>query len=576
MHDLTNQHLGDYQLHEEIGRGGMAVVYRASHPAYGAVAFKVLPAYFVHQPDALRRFLHESRAVGALHHPNIVQLYEADSLPDPTMSGGRVHFIAMEYIGGGSLLDRLQQAHTIDQAALVQVGIEIGYALEYAHQKGFIHRDIKPSNILFRPDGRMVLADFGIALAADQSRVTQTGGFAGTIAYLAPEVAQGSPATPRSDIYALALILYEGLTGENPFSDTTSPPLVALNRIVNSVLPPIQQVSPSVPALLAEIVDRGTARDPQLRPASAGAFVNALQQARVGRSSAPLNLPTQQFGPAAPAYVAPPPAAVTPAPFQSVRGATPIPLSANRAVSKPNLRIQNAARKLPAAAIVSIGLGLAGIIGIIFVLLAVTSGDKAPTPPSGSRSNPIIPTSDVVVLPGGGFATVTLAPAQATAEVQTVVALPPLENPGTATSQPPTATVRRAVPTAAPQPTATVRRAAPTAVPVRQPTAVSEPPTNVPVRPPTAVPEQPTGVPEQPTGVPEPPTAVPEAPTNVPDQPTEDTDLDNDGTPNDRDDCDYEPGPTTNGGCPLPTPPAVPPPEPTPAPTEKSVPTPLP
>ena len=301
MYELAHQHVGEYTLHEEVGRGGMAIVYRAIHKDYGDVAFKVLPAHLIHNKGIVIRFMHEARAVAALRHPHIVRLYEAGELPNPHNPAERVHFIAMEYIPMGTLGDRL--THTPPAINdILDIGVEIGYALEYAHLKGFIHRDIKPTNILFRRDGRAVLADFGIAKAANQVRLTQTGSLTGTIAYMAPELAQGKTADIKSDLYSLALVLYEGMTLTRPFGDETTLPATMLANVINKSIPPIRSLSPFVPPLVAECVEQALLKNPVLRPRNAGVFVTQLQHARMGRTPSQPDIPTEplQIAPSIP------------------------------------------------------------------------------------------------------------------------------------------------------------------------------------------------------------------------------------------------------------------------------------
>ncbi len=153
MKSFEHTQLGEYTLQEEVGRGGMAQVYRAQHPAYGLVAFKVLPPYFAHDNDTLQRFMREARANRTLHHPHIVQLYEASDIAQAQNPYQPIHYIAMEYIAGGTLTDRLRQQPQQPLNVTLEMGEQIGSALDYAHGKGFIHRDIKPSNILFRSNG---------------------------------------------------------------------------------------------------------------------------------------------------------------------------------------------------------------------------------------------------------------------------------------------------------------------------------------------------------------------------------------------------------------------------------------
>ncbi|MBM7843203.1 serine/threonine protein kinase [Herpetosiphon giganteus] len=292
MKSFEHTQLGEYTLQEEIGRGGMAQVYRAQHQAYGQVAFKVLPPYFAHDNDTLQRFMREARANRTLHHPHIVQLYEASDIAQAQNPYQPIHYIAMEYIAGGTLTDRLRQQPQQPLNLTLEMGEQIGSALDYAHGKGFIHRDIKPSNILFRSNGHAVLADFGIALANNEARMTKAGGFAGTVAYTAPEIFEGETADMRSDIYALGLILYESLAGHNPYANISTNAQIAMSKILTTPLPPLQDVAPHVPPLTAEILAQATAKDPIRRFATMSDFVEALKQAKFNRVS---DRPAQQL-----------------------------------------------------------------------------------------------------------------------------------------------------------------------------------------------------------------------------------------------------------------------------------------
>jgi eukaryotic-like serine/threonine-protein kinase len=304
MHDLSNQQLGDYNLRGEVGRGGMAIVYDAQHRDYGRVAFKVLPAHVVHDKGIVMRFMNEARAVAALVHPNIVRLYEAGSVADPWGRAQQIHYIAMEFIPGGTLADALKGQRLSLDAAL-DMGIDIGYALVQAHRTGFVHRDIKPSNILFRNDGHAVLADFGIAKAANQVKLTQTGSLTGTYAYMAPEVAHGHPADVRSDIYALALVIYESVTGTRPFGDDTSGAASILSNVLYQPIPPIHTFDPGVPKLIAQSIEQALDKSPARRPANAEAFVNQVRYARMGRAPSQPFIPTERPRPAMPESLGP-------------------------------------------------------------------------------------------------------------------------------------------------------------------------------------------------------------------------------------------------------------------------------
>jgi serine/threonine-protein kinase len=305
----VGQRLGSYQIIDEIGRGGMAVVYKAydsHHRRY--VALKVLPAYFQHDQQLVERFHREARAARGLDHPNIVQVYgsgEADGL----------HYLAMEYAGGGSLSDLLaQQQGPLELGRAVDIAAQVGAALEYSHGRGLIHRDLKPSNILLAAEGRVLLCDFGIAKVLGQSTLTGTGQVMGTPAYMAPEQARGQrDLDGRADIYALGVILYQMLTGRVPFDGDT--PLVVLRAVVDDPVPRPTTLNGGIPPGVEGVILRAMEKERARRFQRVGELVAALRavmyhlQARERPSEPPTisRLP-RSSQPRASDEVSPPPA----------------------------------------------------------------------------------------------------------------------------------------------------------------------------------------------------------------------------------------------------------------------------
>lgn len=287
----AQQQFGEYQVRHKIGAGGMAEVYQAYHPSFQTVALKLLNPLAINDPDMLQRFFQEANTVSQLHHPHIVAIYEtAQTWYAPIQQW--IPFIAMQYIDGGTLTERLQRQPKQDLAATLDMGRQIGSALDYAHGKHFIHRDIKPSNILFRGNGEAVLADFGIALARNQARITRTGGFVGTIAYTAPEVFDGITPDARADIYALGLILYEALAGKHPYwHETDSHEGVTIRKIQHTPLPPLREFAQFVSPGIADVITRAVMRDPYERFATMADFLEALEKARFPRANSRVNVP---------------------------------------------------------------------------------------------------------------------------------------------------------------------------------------------------------------------------------------------------------------------------------------------
>ena len=203
---------GRYRLVELLGQGGMATIYRARDAQLDRdVAVKLLRPEFGRDPDFLARFRDEARAAASLGHPNIVAVFDfGEEQSDP--------YIIMELIDGQDLSSILRENGPLPPRQAARVSAEVAKALQAAHVRGIVHRDVKPSNILVGRDGRVRVADFGIARALDDAQVTLPGVTMGSVHYFSPEQARGEPATQASDIYSLGIVLYESLTGQRPFS----------------------------------------------------------------------------------------------------------------------------------------------------------------------------------------------------------------------------------------------------------------------------------------------------------------------------------------------------------------------
>jgi eukaryotic-like serine/threonine-protein kinase len=259
---------GRYRIEDVLGRGGMASVYLArDEELERSVAVKVLAEHLADQPDFHDRFLREARLAAQLSHPNVVQVFdvgEEDGSP----------FIVMECVEGSTLADELQERGRLDPDEVVDLALQICGGLEHAHAAGLVHRDIKPQNLLLRPDGTVKIADFGIARAAETTRLTQMGSVMGTAAYLSPEQALGEEVTAAADLYSLGCVLYELLTGRTPYVFETLPELVVKHR--DEVIPPVRELRPDVPERLEAAVMHALARNPDYRPASAAALAEEL------------------------------------------------------------------------------------------------------------------------------------------------------------------------------------------------------------------------------------------------------------------------------------------------------------
>jgi serine/threonine protein kinase len=281
---LLGRQLANFRIERLLGRGGMASVYygwdvKLERP----VAIKVIDARYQADPEYARRFVNEARTVATWRHENILQIHYADD------QDGLYYFV-MEYIRGldlGQLLRQyLEAGELMPQADVLRMGQAVASALDYAHARGVIHRDVKPSNVLIAEDGRVVLADFGLALSTGQGTLGQV---FGSPHYVAPEQARNSAeAVPQSDLYALGVMLYEMLTGSVPFDDP-SPMALALQHVTLRPPPP-RQLNPALSEAVENVLLKALDKDPAGRYSSGQALINALQAA----------LQTPVAGPASP------------------------------------------------------------------------------------------------------------------------------------------------------------------------------------------------------------------------------------------------------------------------------------
>ncbi len=293
--NLLGRTIGRFEILAELGRGGMAVVYRARQTDLErTVALKVLPPELSLDQGYIARFRQEARSAAGLEHPHIVPIYEVG-----TADG--FQYIAMKYIAGRTLKDVVEDEGALGIPRAAALLEQVADAMDHAHSEGVIHRDIKPSNIMVAQNGWAYLADFGLARGSVTSGLTMAGTVMGTPEYMSPEQAQGLPTIgPPTDIYALGVVLYELLTGNMPFqADTPMGMLIA--RLQYSPRPP-REYRGDLPEPVEDVIMRALARKPEARYASAGALVQALKSAA--------DLRTQPFAPARPPVS--PPAGLAP------------------------------------------------------------------------------------------------------------------------------------------------------------------------------------------------------------------------------------------------------------------------
>jgi hypothetical protein len=257
-----------YEIEAPLGRGGMATVYRGTDRVLGrTVAIKVLADRFAGDDKFVTRFRREAQAAAGLNHPNIVAIFDTGDHDD-------AHYIVMEYVEGETLADLLNRDGALPPERAADISASVAAALEVAHQTGLVHRDVKPGNVMLTPERALKVMDFGIARAAADDTLTQTGTVLGTAAYLSPEQAQGLAVDARSDLYSLGCVLYEMLTGRQPFTGD-SPVSVAYKHVNEEPVPP-SRVIPDVPPELDAVTMRAMAKDPGDRFPSAQAMREAL------------------------------------------------------------------------------------------------------------------------------------------------------------------------------------------------------------------------------------------------------------------------------------------------------------
>ncbi|RZU50960.1 serine/threonine-protein kinase [Krasilnikovia cinnamomea] len=287
---------GRYRLDERIAGGGMGDVWRGTDEVLGrTVAVKILLPALLEEPGFAERFRGEARTMATINHPGVVDVYDYGS-------DQQLAFLVMEYVEGDALSRTLSRVGRLTPGRTMALVAQAADALQAAHANGIVHRDVKPGNLLVRPNGTLVLTDFGIARSELVGQLTVAGSVLGTASYISPEQASGGVATPASDVYALGVVAYQCLSGHRPF-DGATPIEIAMKHVRDIPRP----LPPDIPPAVRAIVDRALAKDPATRWPTASAMAAVARQAAsslttaaqqpVPNGSVPVNRP-QSGGPA--------------------------------------------------------------------------------------------------------------------------------------------------------------------------------------------------------------------------------------------------------------------------------------
>jgi len=267
---LVGKQFGHYQVLGELGKGGMATVYKADELSLNrVVALKVMSPKISDDPTMIKRFKREAQAAAQLNHPAIVQIFAIGEEKG-------IHYFTMEYIRGKSLAQLRREKGSLTPGEAVPYLVQTAEALGEAHRHGMVHRDIKPSNIMLDKAGRVKVTDFGIAhVASAQTQLTVAGSFLGTPQYMSPEQCEGKPVDGRSDIYSLGVTFYELITGRSPFEAET--PGSMLVKIVKGEFKPLQEIDPNIPAGVRTVIEKMLKTSPKKRYQNTDEVITALK-----------------------------------------------------------------------------------------------------------------------------------------------------------------------------------------------------------------------------------------------------------------------------------------------------------
>ncbi len=408
--DLSGKTLGQYHIVQKLGAGGMAIVYLAEQPTMDrTVAIKIMPSQFLYAPQFLQRFEREVKVIARLQHPRILPVYDYGQIEERP-------YIVMAYMPGGTLADRIKEGPMpLDE--VIRLTNQIAEGLDHAHSEGVIHRDFKPSNVLLDKSSNAYLADFGIAKISETTVHLTGSSVIGTPSYMAPEMGQGSEATPAVDVYALGITVYQMLAGKLPYEGGT--PIRMLMAHATDPIPGVRVERPDLPPAIEAVLKKAMAKNPEDRYRSAGELADALQAAASGEweeiplppetvdiktpTPTPIHMPTPP--PPTPASVPTPPSPM-PSP-QATPVAAPLP---SVGAAKPSGSRAGLVIGIIAGALV-LGAILCG--GGLLLLGALGSAASPATPPRiqpppGKTVRPANPTGIPPAAQAGGSRSIVI------------------------------------------------------------------------------------------------------------------------------------------------------------------------
>ena len=265
---MISASIGRYKVVEEIGRGGMGIVYKGEDPILErVVAIKILSPHLIANSDSKERFIREAQAAARLNHPNISSIFDINEHDG-------IYYIVFEFIQGKTLRKVMDKERVMDLTKALDYFLPICYALDYAHQHSVVHRDVKPDNVIVADDGHVKVADFGLAWIETEQSLTEPGAVLGTFGYFSPEQARGEKVDRRSDIYSLGVMLYEMLTGKLPFEADN--PAALIQQHLASDPPKPSGYNHNISFSVEECILKAMQKDPDDRYQSAGEFTDDL------------------------------------------------------------------------------------------------------------------------------------------------------------------------------------------------------------------------------------------------------------------------------------------------------------